>query len=74
LILNWEYFSQPLIIGELRDLPWNIGIMEYWNDGLKGEKTNRSMPFDFTTQYSAISSFHWGIGGFLFPGLVRIGI
>jgi hypothetical protein len=27
-----------LIIEDPRDLPWNIGIMEYWNDGLRREK------------------------------------
>jgi hypothetical protein len=25
-----------LIIKDLRDFPWNIGIMEYWKDGVHG--------------------------------------
>jgi hypothetical protein len=61
---------------------WSIGVMEYWNDGLKGGKT-RILPFLFSVlsiptiplfHYSTIPSFHWGIGGFLSPGFMRIGI
>jgi hypothetical protein len=40
---------------------WNIGVMEYWNDGLRGEKKKRSMPFDFNTQYSTFPIFHHSI-------------
>jgi len=47
-----------LIKEDLRDLAWNIGVMEYWNDGLRGEKNNRSKPFDFSTQYSTFPLFH----------------
>jgi hypothetical protein len=47
-----------LIKEDLRGLPWNIGVMEYWNDGLRGEKNNRGMPFDFYTQYSTFPLFH----------------
>jgi hypothetical protein len=47
-----------LIIEDLRALPWNIGIMEYWNDELRREENNRSMPFDFSTQYSTFPLFH----------------
>jgi len=54
----WEYLCKLLIIEGLRNLPWNIGVMEYWNDGLRGEKNNRSMPFDFSTQYSTFPLFH----------------
>jgi hypothetical protein len=32
--------------------------MEYWNDGLRGEKNNRSIPFDFYPQYSIFPPFH----------------
>jgi hypothetical protein len=47
-----------LIIEDLRDLAWNIGIMEYWNDGLGEEQNDTSMPFDFYTQYSTFPLFH----------------
>jgi len=47
-----------LIKEDLRDLPWSIGVMEYWDDGLRGEKNNRSKPFDFSTQYSTFPLFY----------------
>jgi len=47
-----------LIKEDLRDVPWSIGVMEYWNDGLREEKNNRSIPFDFSTQYSSFPLFH----------------
>jgi len=54
-------FCSLLIKEDLRDLPWSIGVVEYWNDGLREEKNNRSMPFDFSypvLQFSTIPSFH----------------
>jgi hypothetical protein len=52
-------FCLPIIEGfrELRP-DWSIGVMEYWNDGLRGEKNKRSMPSDFYTQYSTFPIFH----------------
>jgi hypothetical protein len=46
----WKDFCKLLIKEDLRDFPWSIGVMEYWNDGLRRKKNNRSMPFDFSTQ------------------------
>jgi hypothetical protein len=54
----WQDFCTLLIKEDLRDLPWSIGVMEYWNDGLRGEKNNKSMPFDFSSQYSSFPLFH----------------
>jgi hypothetical protein len=54
----WQVFCNLLIKEDFRNLPWSIGVMEYWNDGLRGEKNNRSMPFDSSTQYSSFPLFH----------------
>jgi len=40
-----------LIIEEVGDFPWSIGIMEYWNDGLR-ERNNRSAPSNFSIHLS----------------------
>jgi len=55
--LEWVRMGNKKI--ELRDFApsQNIGIMEYWNDGLTGRK-NKSVLFAFNTHYSNIPSFH----------------
>jgi hypothetical protein len=43
----WKDFCKLLIIKDLRDLAWNIGIMEYWNDGLGGGEKQEINAFRF---------------------------
>jgi hypothetical protein len=41
---------------------WNIGIMEYWNDGSRGRKTINMTFSAFVAHYSIIPSFHHSMG------------